>query len=422
MIEAVIERCAGIDVGRKFVVVCVMVGKADSVPQHEIRKFLTLNQELEKLRVWLHEKQCTHVVMESTGSYWKPIFHVLDDGELKVVLANSQQVKNLRGHKTDRNDSRWLAHLLRHDMIRPSFIPRREVRELRDLTRRRKQLIGHAVDERNRVQRVLQEANVQLGTVLSDLFGTSGLDMLEALVNQDASPEEIAQLARQQARKKIPQIQTALEGHHMTEHHRGLIRHSMRHLAFLEEEIAELDQEIARKVEEDEELRSAVKLVVTIPGVQKTAAAAIVAETGTDMRQFPEAPQLASWIGVCPGNNESAGKRKSGRTTKGNPWARRTLVECGWSATRKKDSATQRLYTRLKPRIQHKRALVAVARWIALQVHETLSRGEPYRADKASDLTPSKVVRLARHHTRRLRHLHKWLKTRVEKKAAECAG
>ncbi len=410
MIEAVIERCAGIDVGRKFVVVCVMVGKADSVPEHEIRKYLTINEDLEKLRAWLHEAQCTHVVMESTGSYWKPIFYVLDDGKLKVVLANSQQVKNLRGHKTDRNDSRWLAHLLRHDMIRPSFIPPRETRELRDLTRRRKQLVGHAVDERNRVQRVLQEANVQLGAVLSDLFGASGLDMLEALVNQNAAPEEIAQLARKQARKKIPQIQRALEGHQMTEHHRGLIRHSMRHLAFLEEEIAELDQEIARKVEEDEGLRSAVKLVATIPGVQKTAAAAIVAETGVNMKQFPEAAQLASWIGVCPGNNESAGKRKSGRTTKGNPWARRALVECGWSATRKKNSATQQLYERLKPRIQHKRALVAVAHWIALQIHQALSRGEPYRAGQDAALTPSQAVRLARHHTRRLRHLHKWLK------------
>src|SRR5213594_1570848 len=194
MIPAGIERLASIDVGRKFVVVCVMVGAASETPEQEIRKFSTVNQDLEKLRQWLHEKQCTPVVMESTGSYWKPIYNVLDDGELTVVLANSQQVKNLRGHKTDRQDSRWLAHLLRHGMIRPSFIPNREIRELRDLTRRRKQLIGCAIDERNRVQRVLQEANVQLGVVLSDVFGESGLDMLDALVNQDASPEQIAEL------------------------------------------------------------------------------------------------------------------------------------------------------------------------------------------------------------------------------------
>jgi transposase len=424
MIEAVIERCAGIDVGRKFVVVCVMVGEANAVPQYEIRKYLTLNQELEELRKWLQESACTHVVMESTGSYWKPIFHVLDDGKLDVVLANSQQVKNLRGHKTDRNDSRWLAHLLRHGMIRPSFIPPRPVRELRDLTRRRKQLIGNAIDERNRVQRVLQEANVQLGTVLSDIFGESGLDMLDALVNQQAAPEQIAQLARKQARKKIPQIQAALEGHHMTEHHRTLIRHSMRHLAFLEEEIAELDEEIAGKVE-SESLLPAVELIESIPGIQRTAASSIVAETGGDMNPFPSAPQLSSWIGVCPGNHESAGKRKSGRTTKGNPWARRTLVECAWSATRKKDSASQHLYERLKPGIQHKRALVAVAHWIALRVYEVLSTGKPYQAEADRDLTRAQVLRLARHHSRRLRNLHKWMKNHNKpdlKREATCTA
>jgi transposase len=409
MIEAVIERCAGIDVGRKFVVVCTMIGEANAVPRYEIRKFLTLNHQLEQLREWLHENQCTHVVMESTGSYWKPIFHVLDDGKLQVVLANSQHVKNLRGHKTDRNDSRWLAHLLRHGMIRPSFIPSREVRELRDLTRRRKQLIHNAVDERNRVQRVLQEANVQLGVVLSDLFGESGLDMLDALVNQEAAPEQIAQLARKQAKKKIPQIQAAMEGHHMTEHHRRLIRHSMRHLAFLEDEIAELDAEIVRQTEVGS-LQPAMELVETIPGIKQTAAAALLAETGADMSQFPAPPQLPSWIGVSPGNNESAGKRKSGRTTKGNPWARQLLVECAWSATRKKDSATQRLYDRLKPRLQHKRALVAVAHWIALQIHTVLSTGKPYQADPDPDLTRAQALRLVRHHSRRLRHLHKWMK------------
>ena len=421
MIEAVIERCAGIDVGRKFVMVCKMIGDANAVPQYEIRKFLTLNQQLEQLRKWLHENQCTHVVMESTGSYWKPIFHVLDDGKLQVVLANSQHVKNLRGHKTDRNDSRWLAHLLRHGMIRPSFIPSREVRELRDLTRRRKQLIHNAVDERNRVQRVLQEANVQLGAVLSDLFGESGLDMLDALVNQEAAPGQIAQLARKQAKKKIPQIQAAMEGHHMTEHHRLLIRHSMRHLAFLEDEIAELDAEIVGQTEVGS-LQPAMELVETIPGIKQTAAAALLAETGADMSQFPAPQQLPSWIGVSPGNNESAGKRKSGRTNKGNPWARQLLVECAWSATRKKDSATQRLYERLKPRLQHKRALVAVAHWIALQIHTVLSTGKPYQADPDPDLTRAQALRLVRHHSRRLRHLHKWMKDQSHSERQPASG
>jgi transposase len=408
MIPAVIERCAGIDVGRKFIVVCVMVGPANETPETEIRKFSTLNSDLVQMRQWLHENQCTHVVMESTGSYWKPIHNILDDGDLEVVLANSQQVKNLRGHKTDRQDCRWLAHLLRHGMIRPSFIPPRHIRELRDLTRRRKQLIGCAIDERNRVQRVLQEANVQLGMVLSDVFGESGLDMLDALVNQDAAPEQIAELARKQARKKIPQIRAALEGHRLGEHHRSLIRHSMEHLAFLEEQIAELDGEISERVK-SESLAPAVELLRSIPGIQATSAAAIVAETGPDMNQFPRGPQLASWVGVCPGNHESAGKRKGGRTTKGNPWVRRLFVECAWSGSRTNDSATKARYEHLKPKIQHKRALVAVAHWMVLTVHEVLRTGQPYRLDPKPNLTASQARRLARHHSRRLRHLHKWL-------------
>jgi transposase len=410
MIPAVIERCAGIDVGRRFVVACVMVGDADATPTAEVRKFSTLNEGLQEMREWLQQNGCTHAVMESTGSYWRPIYNVLDDGKLKLILANSQQVKNLRGHKTDRNDSRWLAHLLRHGMIRPSFIPPREVRELRDLTRRRKQLVGCASEERNRVQRVLQEANVQLGVVLSDVFGESGLSMLDALVNEDASPEQIANLAVRQARKKIPQIQKALEGHQMTDHHRSLIRHSMQHLAFLEDQIAELDREIADRVKANQTLQPAVDLVQSIPGIKHTAAATIVAETGPDMTQFPLGGQLASWTGVCPGNNESAGKRKSGKTTKGNPWAQRALVECAWSASRKNHSETQDLYEHLKPKIQHKRALVATAHWIVLRIHEVLSTGKPYQADPNPDLTAAQATRLARHHSRRLKHLQKWLR------------
>ena len=409
MIPAVIERCAGIDVGRKFVMVCVMVGASDAVPTQEIRRFSTLNEDLERLREWLEENQCTHVVMESTGSYWRPIYNVLDDGKREVILANSQQVKNLRGHKTDPSDARWLAHLLRHAMIRPSFIPDRETRELRDLTRRRKQMVGCASEERNRVQRVLQEANVQLGAVLSDVFGESGLHMIDALMNPLATPGQIAELAVRQARKKIPELRKALEGHRMTEHHRTLIRHSMEHLAFLEEQIAELDREIRQRIHGNAALQSATELAQSLPGIHHVAAASVVAEIGADVSQFPAASKLASWVGVCPGNNESAGKRKSGKTRKGNPWVRRTLVECAWSASRKTDSESQHLYQRLKPRLQHKRALVATAHWLALQIYEVLAAGQPYQPALQPQRTAAQTLRLARHHSRRLRHLHKWL-------------
>jgi transposase len=409
MIPAVIERGSGIDVGRKYVDVCLMVGEAQSEPKQEIRRFSTLNEDLERMRQWLKENHVTHVAMESTGSYWRPIYNILDDGEMEIVLANSQHVKNLRGHKTDRNDARWLAHLLRHGMIRPSFIPDRETRELRDLTRRRKQMVGCAAEERNRVQRVLQEANVQLGTVLSDVFGESGLNMLDALMNSDATPEQIADLAVRQARKKIPVLKKALEGHRMTDHHRKLIRHSMEHLAFLEEEIAELDQEISEHVKGHAALSKATELAQSVSGIKETAAASIIAETGADIRQFPNGGKLSSWVGTCPGNNITGGKRKSAPARKGNPWARRVLVECAWSATRKKDSEAQRHYEHLKQRHKHKPALVATAHLITLQLYQTLATGKPYVEKAQAELPAGKVQRLVRHHSRRLKKLKHWL-------------
>jgi transposase len=415
MIPAVIERCAGIDVGRKFIDVCVMVGDANAEPTEKTLRFSTLNEDLERMRRWVIECGCTHVVMESTGSYWRPIYNILEEGKLQVWLANSQHVKNLRGHKTDRNDARWLAHLLRHGMIRPSFLPGRETRELRDLTRRRKQMVCCAADERNRVQRVLQEANVQLGTVLSDVFGESGLSMLDALMKPEATPEEIANLAVRQARKKIPQLRKALEGHRMTDHHRKLIRHSMEHLAFLEEEIAELDQEIREQVQGHGPLREATELAQSIDGVKEIAAAALIAETGADMRQFPNAGKLANWIGTCPGNNITGGKRKSGHTCKGNPWARRVLVECAWSATRKKNSQAKQHYDHMRHKLKHKPALVATAHLLTLQLYEALATGKPHVEQPQPELTVAKAKRLVRHHSRRLKKLDGWLKGHRER-------
>ena len=357
--------------------------------------------------------------MESTGSYWRPIYNILDDGRLEVLLANSQHVKNLRGHKTDRNDARWLAHLLRHGMIRPSYIPDRDTRELRDLTRRRKQMVGCAAEERNRVQRVLQESNIQIGTVLSDVFGESGLNMLDALMNPDASAEQIAELAVRQARKKIPLLRKALEGHRLTDHHRKLIRHSMEHLAFLEEEIGELEQEIAAHVKGHAALREASRLAQTVPGIQSTAAAAIIAETGPDMSQFASGSKLASWLGTCPGNHITGGKRKSGQTRKGNPWARRTLVECAWCATRKTNSEPQRYFERLKQRLKHKPALIATAHLLTLKLYDTLATGRPYTEVPEPPLTAAQAQRLVRHHTHRLRRLNHWLSGHRERCATK---
>jgi transposase len=415
MIPAVIERCAGIDVGKKFLMVCVMTGPAQEMAVAETRKFGTIRSELEALRKWLQSEAVTHVVMESTGVYWKPVLNVLEDDPeycLKILLANPQQVKAVTGHKTDPHDARWLAHLLRHAMIRPSFVAPRAIRELRDFTRRRKQMVGLAADERNRVQKVLEDANVKIGDVLSDVFGLSGQLMLEALVkglegNGQPSAVDIAQLARGHARKKLDQLTAALEGHQMRPSHRTLIRHAMRHMAFLAGEIEALDQDILTLIGEADLTRS-YELLQTIPGIKSQAAATILAESGPDMKQFPTVAKFTSWSGVAPGNNESAGKRKRAPALKGNPHIKTALVEAAWSATRTKGSEFQNRYQRLAPKIWHKRAIVATARVLAIRVYEVLDSGTAYQRPGES-LNPRSVKRLVRHHTRRLNRLHRWL-------------
>jgi len=409
MIPAVIERCAGIDVGKTFVVVCVMIGPANGEAQAEIRKFGTMNSSLEQLRQWLEESGCTQVVMESTGSYWKPILHVLEQSpRLHIVLANSQQVKGLRGHKTDPSDSHWLAHLLRHGMIRASYIPPQAIRELRALTRRRKQLVRAGAQERNRVQKELEECNIKLGNVLSDVFGLSGQLMLEALVEGKSNPEQIAQLAQRQARKKIPQLQAALEGHRLDMVQRQLIQLSLQHMAVLEDQIERLDETIFQHIQAAG-LQTEHDLLQTIPGVKKQAAASILAELGPDMKVFGTGSKCSSWSGVCPGNNESAGKKKRAPVMRGNPWLRSTLVECAWAGANKKDSALQHRYQRLCPRLGHKRAIVAVAHALVLTVFDVLSQHQPYDGLGADPLPPQKLQRLVRHHTRRLKTLKRWL-------------
>jgi len=415
VIPAVIERCAGIDVGKKFLAVCMMTGPASEPAKSETRRFGTVRSELELLRRWLQSEGCTHVVMESTGIYWKPVLNILEEDpqfSVKILLANPRQVKAVTGHKTDPQDARWLAHLLRHGMIRPSFIPPRAIRELRDFTRRRKQMIRIAAEERNRVQKVLEDANVKIGDVLSDVFGLSGQLMLEALVNgleggQQPGAPDIAQLARGQARKKIAELTAALEGHQMRTSHRILIRHAMRHLAFLAMEIENLDEDIATMIR-DAGLATAHELLQTIPGIGAQAAATILAETGPDMKQFPAVTNFSSWTGLAPGNNESAGKKKRAPALRGNPHIKTALVEAAWSATRTRQSEFEDRYHRLKPKIGPKRAIVATAHALAIRVYELLDSGQPYQ-QRGPSLSPRAVRRLIRHHTRRLNCFHRWL-------------
>jgi transposase len=402
MIAAAVERCAGIDVGKEFLAVTVMIGPLEGEPRVEQRKCGTVTQELQRLRDWLRENGVTHVVMESTGSYWKPVFNVLED-TVKVYLANPQEVKNRKGHKTDNKDGWWLAHLLRHAMIRPSFIPPRVIRELRDLTRRRKKMIGHGIAEKNRIQKVLEDANVKLGNVLSDVFGTSGQLMLEALLKGEAQPAEVAQLAQRRAKRKIPEIIVSLEGHQMSGHHRKMIGYSLSHMQFLEQQIEELDREIEDKIRQAG-LEKEWELLQTLPGVQERSAANILAETGSDMKQFPTDKNLHSWAGVCPGNHESAGKKKSSHTTKGNPWLRSALTECAWAAAAKKGCFLKEKFWRITTKHGGKKApaVIAVAHTLLHLAYHVLSTKQPYQERGAPAISPAQKQRIIRHHVRRL--------------------
>jgi transposase len=330
------------------------------------------------------------------------VFNILED-HFTVLVANPEEVKNRKGHKTDRKDAEHLADLLRHNHIRASYIPPKPVRDLRDLTRRRLQLTQDATRERNRVEKLLEHVNVKIGSVLSDVFGVSGQSMLLALLDGKLTTEEIAELARGQAKRKIPKLVEAMEGHGMREHERLLIRSSLRHLGCLEEELEQTDAEILRRMQMSP-FQDAFLLLQTVPGIGQLAAASILAETGTDMAPFPTAEQIASWAGLCPGNRESAGIQKGGQTTHGNPYLRTTLVQCAWSAARKNGSIFQMRFQQLSPRRGQKRAIVAVAHQMLVILHCMLQHGIPFRGAESAP-QQRRRQRRAHHHLRCLRRL-----------------
>jgi len=402
MICASVERCAGIDVGKRWLSVCVMVGGLEEEPRTEKRRYGTTRPELEQLRQWLVAEAVTHVVMESTGSYWKPVFNVVEEA-VTVYLAQPEQVKARKGHKTDDKDGWWLAHLLRHAMIQPSFIPPRGQRELRDLTRRRRKVIDAATSEKNRIQKLLEDANVKIGNVLSDVFGVSGQAMLEALLKGQKTTEQIAHMARGMAKRKMPEIAQALEGHTLRDHHRQLIHWSLEHMRFLEDQLVELDQAILAKIEElgwGEQM----KMVTSVPGVGENTAATVLAEIGTKMEQFPTGGDLSSWAGVCPGNNRSAGKSKGSHTTHGNKWLRSALTEGSWGVAHKKNCYLKEKFWRLtsKHAGHAAPAIVAVAHSVLLHIYEVLKTGQPYQNRQADPLNEAQKERLIQHHMRRL--------------------
>jgi transposase len=304
--DAILERCAGLDVHQETVVACILTGRLDKKPRQEIQTFGTTTRELLKLHDWLLESGCTHVAMESTGVYWKPVWNVLESS-FELTLANPQRIKNVPGKKTDMKDAVWIAQLLRCGLIEASFVPPEDIRDLRDLTRYRRKLMEAATAEKNRIHKILQDANIKLSTYITDVFGVSGRALLESVMNGEVlGPDQVKSMVKAQVRKKVPQLVDALNGR-VRAHHRKMIRRHYDHLTYLEKEIEALETEIEELLSP---YRKEMDLLDTIPGIDKDAAASILAEIGTDMSVFPSEGHLASWGGLSPGNNESAGKKK----------------------------------------------------------------------------------------------------------------
>jgi transposase len=382
--EPIYACCAGLDVHKDTVVACLRRIDPAGKARKEVRTFGTMTRDLLDLSDWLAGEGVSHVAMESTGVYWKPIFNVLE-GRFHVLLVNAQHIKQVPGRKTDVKDCEWVAQLLQHGLLRGSFIPDRPLRDLRDLTRQRVQLLAERTAVVNRIQKVLEDANIKLASVASDILGASGRAMLQALIGGEADPERLAELAQRRLRGKIPQLRVALHGA-VTEHHRFLLRMLMDQLRHLEDWIEQLG---ARIEEVMAPLAEEVRRLTTIPGVEARAAQNILAEIGSDMGQFPTAGHLASWAGVCPGNDESAGKRRSGQATKGNRWLRQAVVQSAWAAARSKDTYLSAHYRRLAARRGKKRAALALGHTLLVIIYHMLRDGADY-----ADLGPDYLDRL----------------------------
>lgn len=367
------ERCCGIDVHKQMVVACVITSDDGSGAHKESRSFGTMMGELQALVAWLHTWGCTHVAMESTGVYWKPVYNVLE-GEFELLVVNAEQIKKMPGHKTDVSDAEWIADLLRHGLLKGSFIPARWQRALRDLTRYRTRLVAERSSEINRLQKVLEDANIKLASVATDIMGVSGRLILQQLLAGEDNPSLLAGLARGRLREKHALLEQALQGKVMAHHRFMLIQH-LSHIDYLDEAIHTLDQEIAQQTHPFEQQ---LAYWDQLPGVSRRIGEIILAEVGADLVQFPDAKHLASWAGLCPGNQRSAGKRQSGKTTRGSPWLRTALTEAAHGAARTKHSYYQTLYQRLAARRGKKRAAIAVAHSLLVTGYCLVTRQQDY--------------------------------------------
>jgi transposase len=371
--DVVYERCCGLDVHKTSVVACLLISRSAGEPVRTVRTFGTMTGDLLALADWLAEAGCTHVAMESTGVYWKPLWNLLEDG-FELLLVNPRHIKAVPGRKTDVTDAEWIADLLRHGLLRASYVPNRPQRELRELTRYRTSLVRERTAAANRLQKTLEGANIKLASVATDILGKSGREILAALVAGETDGVALAQLAQGRLREKLPQLEQALVGC-IGPHQRFLVAEHLAHIDFLEAAIDRVSAEIAERLRPCAE---AVARLDTIPGIGPYLAEALIAEIGTDMSRFPTAAHLASWAGMCPGNHESAGKRRSGKTRKGSPWLRALLVQAAHAGARKKDTYLGAQYRRLAARRGKSRAAVAVGHAILIIAYHLLRDGTDY--------------------------------------------
>lgn len=360
-------HCAGIDVHKDTLAVCVLHSDGPSL----VQTFGATSREILRLGDWLSEQQVSLVAMESTGVYWKPVWNLLED-RFELMLVNAQHIKRVPGRKTDASDCQWIAQLLQHGLLTASLVPSRPQRELRELTRQRTQFLGDRARVVNRIQKTLEGANIKLSSVATDILGRSGRAMLDALIEGKLLPEQMAQLARMRMRSKIPQLREALTGR-FTEHHRFMVRSLLEQVDHIDQQIESFDQRIEQVMSPLE--KAAVTQLDEVPGFDRRTGQNVIAEIGTDMSRFPSARHLASWAGICPGNDQSAGKRRSGRTRHANRWLKAALTQSAWAASRKRDSYFKAQHSRLAARRGRKRAVVAVAHSLLIVAYHLLRDG-----------------------------------------------
>jgi transposase len=373
MMEVLYTRCCGLDIHKKSVVACLIITEPGQKPVKETRTFRTMTADLLALADWLSDMGCTHVAMESTGVYWRPIYNLME-GLFELLLVNAQHIKAVPGRKTDVKDADWIAELLRHGLLRGSFVPSRPQRQLRELTRHRTTLVQERARTINRMQNVLEDANIKLASVVTDIRGVSARSMLEALIAGERDVSVMAELARGRMRSKRAELEEALRGHFLP-HHSFLLTEHLSHIDYLDEAIDRVSQAIEEHLADEQE---AIALLDTIPGVSQRTAEILIAEIGTDMSRFPSAQHLASWAGMCPGHHESAGKRLSGKTRKGSRWLRQVLVEIAHVAAKTKDTYLAAQYRRIAARRGKKRALIALGHTVLVIAYQLLTRKLPY--------------------------------------------